>query len=233
MGNVRYLLGVEILIDRPRRQIIYAQQQYVVDVLKEYRIKYLSNSDHTRFAEAKRVLRYLQATKDYGLVQDVSKGTSAELVIYADANYANDPANRRSISGYVTILDGNVISYGSRKQEINAMSTCEVEYVAMPEAAKDILWLQGLCKELAWLHPVPLMFGDNEGTIELSVKPGKHSKTKHIEKKYHMVRRNVELKRMSVKHCGTEDMIADIMTKAPTRSYRDIQLCCATTSSIM
>ncbi|GMF63018.1 unnamed protein product [Phytophthora fragariaefolia] len=176
--------------------------------------KYLSNFDHTHLAEAKRVLRYLQATKDYGLVQDVSKGTSAELVIYSDADYANDPADRRSISGYVTMLDGNVISYASRKQEINAMSTCEADYVAMSEAAKDVLWLQGLCKELAWLHPVSLMFGDNEGVIALSVKPGKHSKTKLIENKYHMVRRNVELKRMTVKHCGTEDMIADIMTKA-------------------
>ncbi|GMF45565.1 unnamed protein product [Phytophthora fragariaefolia] len=105
--------------------------------------KYLSNFDHTHFAEAKRVLRYLQATKDYGLVQDVSKGTSAKLVIYSDADYANDPADRRSTSGYVTMLDGNVISYASRKQEINAMSTCEAEYVAMSEAAKDILWLQG------------------------------------------------------------------------------------------
>ncbi|KAE9331195.1 hypothetical protein PF008_g15554 [Phytophthora fragariae] len=36
MGNVKYLLGVEIQIDRPRRQIVYSQQQYVLDVLKEY-----------------------------------------------------------------------------------------------------------------------------------------------------------------------------------------------------
>ncbi|KAE9331188.1 hypothetical protein PF008_g15553 [Phytophthora fragariae] len=133
---------------------------------------------------------------------------------YSDADYANDPADRRSISGYVTMLDGNVISYASRKQEINAMSTCEAEYVAMSEAAKDILWLQGLCKALAWQYPVPLMLGDNEGAISLSAKPGKHSKTKHIENKYHMVRRNAELKRMTVKHCGTKGMAADIMTKA-------------------
>ncbi|GMF44741.1 unnamed protein product [Phytophthora fragariaefolia] len=83
----------------------------------------------------------------------------------------------------------------------------------MSEAAKDILWLQGLCKELVWLHPVPLMFGDNQGAIALSVKPGKHSKTKHIENKNHRVRRKVELKRITV-HSGTEDMVADIMTKA-------------------
>ncbi|POM60508.1 Integrase catalytic core protein, partial [Phytophthora palmivora] len=139
---------------------------------------------------------------------------TAALVTYSDADYTNDSVDRRSISCYITMLDGNVISYASSKQEINAMSTCEGEYVAMSEAAKDILWLQGLCKELAWQHPVPLMLGDNEGAISLSTKPGKHSKTKHIENKYHMVRRNVELERMTVEHCGTEDMVADIMTKA-------------------
>ncbi|GMF24210.1 unnamed protein product [Phytophthora fragariaefolia] len=241
MGNVKYLLGVEILIDRPRRQIIYSQQQYVVDVLKEYHMSTCNGCatpeatlpskaglpetiDIPPYRELVGSLQYLvstsrpdiahAATKDYGLVQDVSKGTSAELVIYSDADYANDPADRRSISGYVTMLDGNVLSYASRKQEINAMSTCEAAYMAISEAAKDILWLQGLCKELAWLHPVPLMFGDNEGAIALSVKPGKQSKTKHIENKYHMVRRDVELKRITVKHCGSEDMVADIMTKA-------------------
>ncbi|KAE9052460.1 hypothetical protein PR001_g496 [Phytophthora rubi] len=68
--------------------------------------------------------------KDYGLVMNVSQGTSVELMTYFDVDYANDRADRGSISGYVTMLDGNVISYASRKQEINAMSTCEGEYAA-------------------------------------------------------------------------------------------------------
>lgn len=50
--------------------------------------------------------------------------------------------------------------------------------------------------------------------MRVSAKPGKHSKTKHIDNKYYMVRRNVELKQLTVKHCGTDDMVADIMTKA-------------------
>lgn len=213
MGNVKYRLGVEIQINRPRRQIIYSHQQYVLNVLKDYHMstcngcatpeatsppkatlpetteylpyrelvgslqylvsaswpdidhatrqlgKFQTSYDHTHYAQAKRVLRYLQTTKDYGLVMNVKTGPSFELMTYSDADYANDPADRRSISGYVTMIDGNVISYASKKQEINAMSTCEAEYVAMTEAAKDILWLQGLCSELAWEHPVPLMLG--------------------------------------------------------------------------
>ncbi|POM66730.1 Integrase catalytic core protein [Phytophthora palmivora] len=94
------------------------------------------------------------------------------------------------------------------------MSTCEAEYIAMSEATKDLQWLSGLCKELEWRHSLPLLLGDNQGAIALTAKPGKHSKSKHIDNKWHMVRRNVELKLLTTQHIGTEDMVADIMTKA-------------------
>ncbi|OWY98408.1 Retrovirus-related Pol Polyprotein from transposon TNT 1-94 [Phytophthora megakarya] len=176
--------------------------------------KFLSNYNHEHYAQAKRVLRYLKSACDYGLVMDVQTHDGVRICSYSDADYANDPVDRRSISGYVIMVDGNVLSYASRKQELNALSTCEAEYIAMSEATKDLLWLAGLCRELSWTHPVPLLLGDNQGAISMSAKPGKHSKSKHIENKHHMVRRNVELKRITTEHVGTEDMVADIMTKA-------------------
>ncbi|KAE8967594.1 hypothetical protein PR001_g25772 [Phytophthora rubi] len=145
---------------------------------------------------------------------DVQPRQGVEVCAYSDADYANDRVDRRSISGYVTMLDNNVISYASRKQEINSLSTCEAEYVAMAEATKDLIWLAGLCKELGWKHPVSLLLGDNQGAIALTAKPGKHSKSKHIDNKYHMVRRNVELKLITTQHVGTDAMVADVMTKA-------------------
>ncbi|KAE9327499.1 hypothetical protein PR003_g15997 [Phytophthora rubi] len=69
------------------------------------------------------------------------------------------------------MLDNNVISYASRKQDINSLSTCEAEYVAMAEATKDLMWLAGLCKELGWKHPVLLLLGDNQCAIVLNAKP--------------------------------------------------------------
>ncbi|KAE8958809.1 hypothetical protein PR001_g30929 [Phytophthora rubi] len=243
MGAVKYLLGVEILINKTREQIVYSQRQYVLEVLKRFHMencngsatpeattpsasrpdiahatrhlgKYLTNYDHTHYTQANRVLRYLKATSYYGLVMDVQPGEGVEVCAYSDADYANDPVDRRSISGYVTILDNNVISYASRKQEINSLSTCEAEYVAVAEATKDLIWLAGLCKELGWKHPVPLLLGDNQGAIALTAKSGKHSKSKHIDNNYHMVRRNVKLKRFTTQHVDTDAMVADVMTKA-------------------
>ncbi|KAE9045888.1 hypothetical protein PR002_g1968 [Phytophthora rubi] len=134
MGNVKHLLGVEILINRPRRETVYCQRQYVLEVLKRFHMenfatgvqlpKRLACYDHTHYAQAKRVLRYLKATSDFGLLMNVASGDEGRVAAYSDEDYANDPVDRRSVSGYVTTLDGNVVSYASRKQEINALSTC-------------------------------------------------------------------------------------------------------------
>ncbi|OWZ14450.1 Integrase, catalytic core protein [Phytophthora megakarya] len=48
----------------------------------------------------------------------------------------------------------------------------------------------------------------------MTARPGMHSRTKHIENKFHVSRDLVEKKEMKVEHVGTNDMIADIMTKA-------------------
>ncbi|KAE9208593.1 hypothetical protein PF004_g16720 [Phytophthora fragariae] len=84
----------------------------------------------------------------------------------------------------------------------------------MAEATKDLLWVADLCGELDWKHCTPELLGDNMGAIALTAKPGKHSKSKHIENKYHMTRRNVKLNRPTTRHIGTENMVATIVIKA-------------------
>ncbi|OWZ19805.1 Integrase, catalytic core protein [Phytophthora megakarya] len=130
---------------------------------------------------------------------DVRMQKDVRICSYSDADYANDL---------------NVLSYAFRKQEVNALSTFEAEYVAMSEATKDLLWLVGLCKQPHWTHPVPLLYGDNQGAIALTSKPGKHSKSKHIDNKHHMVRYNVEINRIDTQHVGTDAMMADVLTNA-------------------
>jgi ribonuclease HI len=70
---------------------------------------------------------------------DVVEGPGVAVRCFTDADYANDPADCKSVSGYVAMLDSNAISYASRKQAINAQSTAEAEYIAMSEGVKDIL----------------------------------------------------------------------------------------------
>ena len=75
---------------------------------------------------AQRVLRYVSATKDQGLLYKT--GTAAQLVGYTDANWAGNAADRRSTSGYAFSLGSAAIAWSSKKQPTIALSSTEAEY---------------------------------------------------------------------------------------------------------
>jgi hypothetical protein len=188
--------------------------------------RFLGCYDASHYAMAKRVLRYLKSTIELGLHMEVNPESILKMDVYCDADYANDVDDRLSVSGYVALINGNVISYGSRKQAINAQSTSEAEYVAMSEGVREILWLVGLCRELQWKFDTPVLHGDNKGAIFMTAKPGKHSRAKHIQNKYHLVRHLRERGEITTVFCSTDQMIADIFTKPLARpkfeQFRDM-----------
>ncbi|KAM3966065.1 uncharacterized protein ACR2FA_012935 [Aphomia sociella] len=84
---------------------------------------------------AKRILRYLQGTKDYKLKYE--KINNSELVGYADADWAACQIDRRSYTGYCFIMCGGAISWESRKQKTIALSTAEAEYMSLTECKRS------------------------------------------------------------------------------------------------
>jgi hypothetical protein len=126
---------------------------------------YLAEFDHTHFELGSHVLRYLKHTTDFGLVMDIGTGRKIEPKLFTDADYANDPVARKSIRGYVTMMDGNVISYASRNKGLNAQNTTESECIAMAEGIKDLQWVIQLCDELGWEYETSTLFGDNMASL--------------------------------------------------------------------
>ena len=61
------------------------------------------------------------------------------------------------------------------------------------------------------------IFEDNQGTIALSKNPVNRQRAKHIDIRYHFIRSAQETGKVTIKYCPTQDMIADLMTKAATR----------------
>eukprot|EP00253_Pinus_taeda_P018733 PITA_18733 len=86
------------------------------------------------WSAAKRVLKYLKGTQDFGIkytqVDDFS------LIEYSDSDFDGDKETRVSTSGYAMSLGSGAISWRSRKQSVPADSTIEAEYVAAAEATK-------------------------------------------------------------------------------------------------
>ncbi|XP_074351809.1 secreted RxLR effector protein 161-like [Apium graveolens] len=82
----------------------------------------------THMKAAKRILRYLKGTMDYGLLYHYSN--EFKLVGYCDSDRAGDIDDRKSTTGYVFFIGDTSFSWSSKKQPIVTLSTCEAEYVA-------------------------------------------------------------------------------------------------------
>lgn len=74
-----------------------------------------NNPDGSHMNAAKQVLRYLRGTLDYGLVYRKPDEPTAYLHGYCDEDYANDPIDRKSITGYAFLLGGGAINWNSHK----------------------------------------------------------------------------------------------------------------------
>jgi hypothetical protein len=171
-----------------------------------------------------RVFRYLKGTINYSVEY---KGTgNSRLQGYCDADYAGDIRDRHSVSGHLYMLNGGPITWTSTKQRCVSTSTTESEYIALSEASKQGQWLRALLRELQRSQylgdslETPI-FSDNQGCIALAKDPVAHSRTKHIDVRYHYIRELVAFGKTSVEYCPTEDMLADILTKPlPNTAYR-------------
>ena len=176
---------------------------------------------------AERVLRYLAGTKDVGLVfgsrnsSDAagdSRGRKAQVQVdvcaFADADWANDKGDRKSISGWVAKLNGDPVSWSSKKQRVVALSTCEAELYAEAAAIQEVLWLRGLMEELG-LHTQTgsIIYGDNQSTISVSENGVKGERTKHVDVKYHFVTETVEQGKVKLVWVNTKQQQADLFTK--------------------
>jgi len=57
----------------------------------------------------------------------------------------------------------------------------EVEYVAVTEASKELIWLQGLLTELGFEQEMNVLHSDSQSAIHLAKNSAFHFRTKHID----------------------------------------------------
>jgi hypothetical protein len=173
---------------------------------------------------AVRVLRYLSGTAKLGLVFGSknppqlgdTRGftTKMDVCAFADADWANDRTDRKSVSGWISKLNGDPISWSCKKQRVVALSTAEAELYAEAAAIQETLWLRGLIKELGLhLNSSSIIYGDNQAAISISKNGIKGERTKHVDIKWNFVTDTVESKEVQLQWIPTKEMEADIFTK--------------------
>jgi hypothetical protein len=148
------------------------------------------------------------------------------VIGYTDADWASNLNGRKSISGYVYMLGGGAITWSSKKQPIVAQSSAEAEYIAEAHSGREALWLRRLITSLGFSQADPtLIYADNQAAIKLADGGQFHTRTKHIDVRYHFIRQLVEEKEIEYRYISMHLNLADIFTKAlPGDKHKSLTL---------
>uniref|UniRef100_A0A2N9J0Y8 Integrase catalytic domain-containing protein n=1 Tax=Fagus sylvatica TaxID=28930 RepID=A0A2N9J0Y8_FAGSY len=174
--------------------------------------QYMSTPTTIHLAAAKRILRYIRGSFNHGI--EFTPGPLS-LSGYTDIDWAGDPDDRRSTSGFLVYLGHNAITWSAKKQATVSRSSIESEYRALAIASAELCWVRSLLKDLGiYLSDPPILWCDNVSALAIASNPVFHARTKHIEVDFHFVRERVLRKDLVVKFVSTVDQLADIFTKS-------------------
>nr|GEY13448.1 retrovirus-related Pol polyprotein from transposon TNT 1-94 [Tanacetum cinerariifolium] len=143
----------------------------------------------------------------------IQKSRKVRRYSFVDVDYAKNPNKGRSITGFVFMVHGYVVSWKATLQHVVALSTTYSEYMVLTEAVKESIWLKGLLIELGVNLRSVVVNCDNQGAIHLSRNAMFYERTKHINVRYHFIWEIVESKEIEVAKIGTKDNAADAFTK--------------------
>lgn len=164
-------------------------------------------------AAAKRILRYLKGTIDYGIMY--KNGEKSELFGFTDSDYAGDLDDRKSTSGYAFMMGSGAVSWSSRKQSVVTLSTTEAEFVAANSCACQAVWLRQILAALQFKQEgATTIYCDKSSAIKLSKNPVLHGRSKHIDVRYHFLRDLTNNGIIDLVYCKSQDQVADIFTKS-------------------
>jgi hypothetical protein len=165
-----------------------------------------------------RLLTYLMSTKEYIMALKCDRSAEGFWLIkcYIDAAFAIH-RDGKSQTGIFISLGGGGVFFKSVKQKIVCKSAWEAELVAQSDSASQAVWTYRFCSELNAGKFKLLLLCDNLGTIA-SIKKGKPSndKSRHVHIRYFWIKELLENKDITLEHCGTNMMIADVLTKPLT-----------------
>lgn len=161
----------------------------------------------------KRIFRYLSGTRDYGIIFEGGKEIKLHAYVDASHNCYEDAKGHYGICFSLGKNDG-VFYARSSKLKIVTLSSTESEYVAICEAATEVVFIRRLLSDIGFPQnkPTPI-YEDNQSCIAMIHGQSNHQKSKHISPKYHYTREQVQIGEIEVKYIQTEEMTADILTK--------------------
>eukprot|EP01018_Ginkgo_biloba_P036228 Gb_41260 [translate_table: standard] len=174
--------------------------------------RFMAKPKQSQWLAAKRILRYLRGTLQYGL--EFVQNDDFKLQGHTDSNWAGCANTRRSTFGYSFSLGSTAVTWSSKKQSTVALSSTEAEYKAAFAAASEAIWLRKVLDDMGLdQEEATELYCDNQSTIKMAKNHVFHARTKHIEVHHHFIRELILNGDIELLYRPTEDQIVDIFTK--------------------
>ncbi|RVW86860.1 Retrovirus-related Pol polyprotein from transposon TNT 1-94 [Vitis vinifera] len=176
--------------------------------------RYLSNPGSQHWKVVKKVLRYLQGTKD--LMLTYQRTNLLDVVGFCDADFASCIDDKKSTTSYIFMMAGGAVSWKSVKQTLTTSSTMEAEYVTCYEACCHAMWMRNFISALGVVDSISRslkLLCDNSAAVAFSKNTRSISRSKHIDVKFYFVQEKVAESLVDIEHMSTKSMLADPLIK--------------------
>ncbi|GJV84964.1 retrovirus-related pol polyprotein from transposon TNT 1-94 [Tanacetum coccineum] len=151
----------------------------------------------------KRIFRYLKDTINMGLWYP--KDTGFELTTFSDLDHAGCLDSQKNTSYGIQFLGGDkLVSWSSKMQDCTSMSFVKAKYVSLSACGTQVLWLRTQLADYGFHFDKIPMYCDSKVAIAISCNPVQHSRTKHIDVRYHFIKEQVEKGIVELFFLGTE-----------------------------
>ena len=124
-----------------------------------------------------------------------SKNGISNIEGYTNSDWASDQTTRRSTSGYFTFVEGNLVTWKSKKQKVVARSSAEAEFRGMAHGVCELLWIRNILRDLGIQYATPMnLYCDNKAAIQ--------------------IKENLDEKIIQFPFIQSKSQLVDILTKA-------------------
>nr|GEV47210.1 hypothetical protein [Tanacetum cinerariifolium] len=174
--------------------------------------KPVDHTDYRSMIGSLMIFRYLKGTINLGLWYP--KNSGFDLTAYSDADHAGRHLDRKSTSGNVQFLGDKLVCWSSKKQNCVSISTAESEYVDVSSCCAQVVWMCTQLTDYGFFYDKVPIYCDSKSAISISRNPVHHTRTKHIDVRYHFIKDHVEKGTTELYFVGTEYQLANLFMKS-------------------
>nr|GEV46026.1 retrotransposon protein, putative, unclassified [Tanacetum cinerariifolium] len=198
MGKISFFLGLQI--SQSPRGIFTNQSKYALESLKKYGFKSCDLVDTPMVEKSK--------------LDEDKEGKAVDPSHYHDTDHTGCQDTRSSTFGSLQLLKDRLISWSLKSQKSAAISNTKVKYIALSSCCAQIQWMRSQLTDYGLgFNKIP-MYCDNKSAIALCYNNVQHSRSKHIDIRYHFIKENFQNEVIELYFVNTEYQLTDLFTRA-------------------